>query len=335
MSAAQQCAYLSQAEQMRRPGVKILPHAFLQATIPGLSGEGAAPIFCAVLDEYFAGALKAKFEASWAERDKGPTPVDKWSRDFLGRLADAPGQWATQDIALHKIAERAAVAADEYNAARTTARDDLRADINAHGIDAQFGYASLARRQHAKFLAKFSQLVKDQLALGRDRLQGVHAEWSTGKDGQRRLHAEISYRDLLPDLGCPILALDATHDDRLTRDVFAERRFVDYGDSHYLAEPVAPIYEPKFRRVRAHKPYERIIAVPDAPTSKTALGTDDAQAHHLPARADQGAEGRRRHRAARRRPVRRLPAAPASRQRRRAGRARAALVDGGREPRPQ
>lgn len=269
------CAYLTQAEQMRRPGVKILPHAFLQATIPGQSGEGAAPIFCVILDEKFTDALKITIGASWNQSDKGSTPSDKWARDFAARLADTPAQWGMQDPALLKLAERAPAALVDYNDARTAARDDLRADIKANGIDADFGYATLAKRQHLKFVAHLCQLVRDQVDLGRIVLQGVRADWRRTREGDRRLHAEISYRSLLPDFGCPILALDATHDERLTDAIFAERRVVDYGDNYRLAEPVRPAIEPQFRRVRAHKPFERVVAVPDAPASKTRLGTAD------------------------------------------------------------
>lgn len=269
------CAYLSQADEMRRPGVKILPHAFLQATIPGLSGKDAAPLFCVVLDEKFTDALKVTLSANWGETEKGSTSSDKWAREFAGKLADTPVEWGMQDTSLMKLAERAPAALAEYNDARSDARDDIRNDIKANGIDADFGYASLATRQHLKFIAHFCQLVRDQVDLGRATLQGVCASWRGASDGGRRLHLEIGYRALLPDFGCPVLALDATHDDRLTSAIFAERRFVDYGDSYHLAEPIPSLSEPKFRRVRARKPFERIIAVPDAPASKTRLGTSD------------------------------------------------------------
>lgn len=284
------CSYLNQAEEMRRPGVKVLPHAFLQAGIPGFTGKDAAPLFCIVLDENFAGALRIKVAGSWADNDKGSTPSDKWAREFAARRADTPvKQWGMQDPALKKLAEQAPAAAAQYNDVRSQARDDLRADLAANGLDAEFDYASLGRRQHLKFVAALCGLVRDQVDLGRDVLQGVNARWEQTKDGSRRLHAEVEYRALLPDFGCPILALDATHDERLTTTVFAERRYVQLGgDADRSGEPVAPYFAPRYRRVRVQKPYERIVIVPNAPAAKGALGTEalkPTQYQRVPAKA--------------------------------------------------
>lgn len=270
------CSYLEQAEAMRRPGIKVLPHAFLQSDIPGLTGKDAAPLFCVVLDEKFTDALKVSLSGSWGENEKGSTPPDKWARDLAARFADAQAtSWGTQDIALLKLAQQAQTASQHYNDVRSAAQDDLRADIKANGVDAAFDYASLGRRQHLKFIAHFAQLVRDQVDLGCSALQGFRARWEPTKDGGRRLQARISYRALLPDFGCPVLALDATHDDRLTTAIFAERRTVQLGsDAYRLGEPVAPYFAPKYRRVRVKKPHEHAILVPNAPAAKGAIGTE-------------------------------------------------------------
>lgn len=269
---ARGCAYLAQADAMRRPGIKILPHSFLASTIPGLSGKEAAPILATVIDERFVGSLKVSYAASWAERETGRTQADKWGREFFSRLAESKlSTWGTDDVSLRKLAERAEMAFDEYNDSRKTARCALNAELGASGAAATFELAELGRRQHALFLSKFCRLVKDQLSLGFGQLRGITAEWRHDRAGDRRLHASISYRDLLPDFGAPLIVLDATHDDSLTDSIFATRRIIDYGDGYLLAEPTHAYERPTYRRARAQKPFESVVAVIGAPTSKTAL----------------------------------------------------------------
>ena len=270
------CSYLAQADQMRRPGIKVLPHAFLQSDIPGLTGKDAAPLFCVVLDEKFTDALKVSLSGSWGENEKGSTPPDKWARDLAARFADAQAtSWGLHDLALLKLAQQAQAASQHYNDMRSAAQDDLRGDIKANGVDAAFDYASLGRRQHLKFIAHFAQLVRDQVDLGCSALQGFRARWEPTKDGGRRLQARISYRALLPDFGCPVLALDATHNDLHTECVFAERRPIQLGsDAYRLGEPVAPYFAPKYRRIRVQKPHEHIVIVPNTPAAKGAIGTE-------------------------------------------------------------